>query len=168
MKRRATVLMGLKLVLMGSLLTGCGFKLRGAYNYAFNSIAVQPFPGTPVATELRRTFGDSVKVLGRGDDPAKADAVVDVVQELREKIVVGLSSTGQVREYQLRLRVFFQLRTPGGKELIPKTEIVQQRDISFNESQVLAKEAEEGLLYREMQTDIVQQIMRRLSAVRSL
>ena len=37
------------------------------------------------------------------------------------------------------------------------------RDISFND-QVLAKEAEEVLLYRDMQTDMVQQIVRRLSA----
>jgi len=52
--------------------------------------------------------------------------------------------------------------------LIAPTEIVQQRDISFNESAVLAKEAEEALLYRDMQTDIVQQLLRRLAAVKSL
>ena len=57
---------------------------------------------------------------------------------------------------------------PQGKELIPETELLQQRDISFNESAVLAKEAEETLLYRDMQTDIVQQLMRRLAAVKSL
>ena len=66
------------------------------------------------------------------------------------------------------MRLRFRLRTPQGKELIPETELLQQRDISFNESAVLAKEAEEGLLYRDMQTDIVQQLMRRLAAVKSL
>ena len=55
-----------------------------------------------------------------------------------------------------------------GKELIPETELLQQRDISFNESAVLAKEAEEALLYRDMQTDIVQQLMRRLAAVKEI
>ena len=62
----------------------------------------------------------------------------------------------------------FKLRTPQGKELIPETEMLQQRDISFNEAAVLAKEAEEALLYRDMQTDIVQQLMRRLAAVKTL
>ena len=62
----------------------------------------------------------------------------------------------------------FKLRTPQGKELIPETEMLQQRDISFNESAVLAKEAEEGLMYRDMQSDIVQQLMRRLAAVKAL
>jgi LPS-assembly lipoprotein len=73
-----------------------------------------------------------------------------------------------VREFQLRSVVRFRLRTPQGRELIPETELVQQRDISFNESAVLAKEAEEALLYRDMQSDVVQQIMRRLAAVTEL
>jgi LPS-assembly lipoprotein len=46
-----------------------------------------------------------------------------------------------VREFQLRTRLKFKLRTPQGKELIPETELLQQRDISFNESAVLAKES---------------------------
>jgi LPS-assembly lipoprotein len=33
---------------------------------------------------------------------------------------------------------------------------------------VLAKEAEDALLYRDMQTDLVQQIMRRLAALKTL
>jgi LPS-assembly lipoprotein len=81
--------------------------------------------------------------------------------------VVGLTAAGQVREFQLRIRFKFRLRTPQGRELIPDSEILQQRDISFNESAVLAKEAEEGLLYRDMQSDIVQQIMRRLATVKT-
>jgi LPS-assembly lipoprotein len=79
---------------------------------------------------------------------------------------VGVSSTGQVREFQLRIRVKFRVRTPQGNELVPEAEILQQRDISFTESAALAKEAEEGLLYRDMQSDIVQQLMRRLAAVK--
>ena len=96
----------------------------------------------------------------------KAQVILDVLGETREKVVVGLNASGQVREFQLRMRFRFRLRTPDGKDLIPDAEIVQQRDISFNESAVLAKEAEESLLYRNMQSDIVQQLMRRLAKVR--
>ncbi len=92
----------------------------------------------------------------------------DLPQELREKIVVGLNATGEVRDFQLRSRIRFRVRTPGGNDLIPETELLQLRDITFNEGAVLAKEAEESLLYRDMQTDLVQQIMRRLAAIRSL
>jgi LPS-assembly lipoprotein len=100
--------------------------------------------------------------------PAAAQVVLDVLNEQREKVVVGLNASGQVREFELRIRLRFRLRTPDGKELIPESEIVQQQDISYNESAALAKESEEQLLYRSMQTDIVQQLMRRLAAVKTI
>jgi LPS-assembly lipoprotein len=52
--------------------------------------------------------------------------------------------------------------------LIEETEVAQQRDISFSEAAVLSKEAEETLLYRDMQSDIVQQLLRRMAAVKTL
>lgn len=149
-------------------LAGCGFQLRQAPQFAFSSIYVAAAPNSALGRQLRRSIGssDRVRVV---DDPATqatAQVVLDLLADQREKVVVGLSASGQVREFQLRTRVRFRLRTPAGKELIPETELLQQRDISFNESAVLAKEAEENLLYRDMQTDIVQQLMRRLAAVK--
>ncbi len=149
-------------------LSGCGFELRRAPQFAFNSIYVGA--SSSLGNELRRTiaYSDGVAVLGPPIVPASAQVVLDVLGEQREKVVVGLNASGQVREFQLRTRLKFRLRTAQGKQLIPETELLQQRDISFNETQVLAKEAEENLLYRDMQTDIVQQLMRRLAAVKSL
>jgi LPS-assembly lipoprotein len=114
---------------------------------------------------LRRSFGSEVKVLPIDAPLEQAQVVLDILQEGREKVVVGTNSSGQVRELQLRLRLKFKARTPQGKELLPETEIVLQRDLSFNESVVLAKDAEEALLYRDMQSDLVQQLMRRLAAL---
>ncbi|HSW15900.1 MAG TPA: LPS assembly lipoprotein LptE [Ramlibacter sp.] len=153
-----------------SLLAGCGFALRKAPNFAFSNLYIGAGDGSAMSSELRRNLATSpsVRVIERGGAPTGADAVLDLLNETREKVVVGLSASGQVREFQLRLRVRFRLRTPQGKELIPETALLQERDISFNESAVLAKEAEEGLLYRDMQTDLVQQLMRRLAAVKSL
>ena len=88
--------------------------------------------------------------------------------EQREKIVAGLNAAGQVREFQLRLRLRFRLITPQGRELIPETELALQREIGFAESAALAKEEEEALLYRDMRSDMLQQILRRLAAVTSV
>jgi LPS-assembly lipoprotein len=104
-------------------------------------------------------------------DPARrqeAQVALDIMGEQRIRTVVGVNARGQVRELQLRLVVRFQLRTPTGKELIPMTELTQQRTLTFDEAFALAKEGEEALLYKNMQTDMVQQIMRRLEAVKSL
>jgi LPS-assembly lipoprotein len=165
MKRRVALKHLSQTVLASLVLGGCGFKLRGSQNLAFSSLAVMPNPGGPLAIELRRSFGNAVQVLAPGAPLTQAQVVLDILQEQREKTVVALNSSGQVRQFLLRTRVKFRVRTPQGQELVPEAEIVQQRDMSFNESAVLAKEAEEALLYRDMQTDIVQQILRRLATV---
>lgn len=169
MKRRSTLVFLGRVGLVGAaapVLGGCGFKLRGAQNYAFQTIAILPNPGGALALELRRSFGAAVQVLAPNEPLSKAQVVLDILQEQREKTVVGVNSSGQVREFQLRIRVKFRVRTPQGDALAPDAEIVQRRDISFNESAVLAKEAEEALLYRDMQTDVVQQLLRRLATVK--
>lgn len=157
----------LAFVIAPPLLAACGFQLRQAPNFAFDSIYIAS--NSSLGRELKRSIAsaDSVRVIDTGALDA-AQVVLDVLTEQREKVVVGLNASGQVREFQLRTRLKFKLRTPQGKELIPETELLQQRDISFNESAVLAKEAEEGLMYRDMQTDIVQQLMRRLAAVKTI
>jgi LPS-assembly lipoprotein len=149
---------------------GCGFQLRQAPQFAFKSIYVGAAANSSLGNELRRTiaYSDGVTVVDFAAPRDTAQVVLDVLTDQREKTVVGLNATGQVREFQLRTRLRFRLRTPQGKELIPETELLQTRDISFNESAVLAKESEENLLYRDMQTDIVQQLMRRLAAVKSI
>jgi len=145
-------------------LAGCGFQLRKAPDFAFTSIHIVAAETSSLATELRRSVASNgdVKVVPM----AQAQVVLDFLTDQREKTVVGLNASGQVREFQLRTRLRFRLRTPAGKELIAPTELLQQRDISFNEAAVLSKEAEENLLYRDMQTDLVQQLMRRLAAVK--
>ncbi|WP_374669730.1 LPS assembly lipoprotein LptE [Ramlibacter sp.] len=152
------------------LLAGCGFKLRQAPDFAFQSIVIGAGSSSPLGNELRRSLaaGGKVEVVVDPQKMVGADVVLFLPQEQREKVVVGVNASGQVREFQLRLRVRFRVATPKGKQLIEETELLQTRDISFNESAVLAKEAEEGLLYRDMQADIVQQLMRRLAALKSL
>ena len=151
-------------------LAGCGFQLRGAPDLAFTSIYVNVSEASTIGNELKRNLVSLAPLQVINPPAAQSDAqvILDITFEQREKTVVGVNASGQVREFQLRLRVRFRLRTPQGKELIPDTELLQQRDISFNESAVLAKEAEERLMYRDMQSDIVQQLVRRLAAVRAL
>lgn len=151
-------------------LTGCGFQLRQAPDFAFKSLYTNLAPTSVMGVELKRQLiaAGNVVLVTEASQIQTAQVVLDVLQEQREKTVVGVSASGQVREFQLRLRVKFRLHTPQGKELISETELLQQRDLSFNEAVVLAKEAEEALLYRNMQSDIVQQLMRRLAAVKEL
>jgi LPS-assembly lipoprotein len=155
------------LVLAASL-SACGFQLRGStgqYSMPFRSIYLAFDDASALGTELRRNLraGDKVDVV---PDPAKADARFDVLSENRGKAILSLNSQGRVREYLLTYTLVFTVRDAKGAELLGPTEISLKRPLTFNESQVLAKEQEEALLYRDMQTDLVQQIMRRLAAVK--
>ena len=148
-------------------LPGCGFALRKAPEFAFATLYSGLPESSPLGVELRRTLQATKKVRVISDPRQIADAqvVLDVLSNQREKVVLSLNSSGQVREFQLRSRFRFRLRTLAGKEVIPETELLLEREINFNESLVLAKDAEELLLYRDMQSDIVQQLVRRLAAV---
>jgi LPS-assembly lipoprotein len=151
-------------------LSGCGFQLRQSADLPFKSLFLILPRQSAMGTDLRRNLASNVdlKVFTEAKDMATSEVVLDVMSEIRERVVVGLNASGQVRELQLRLKVKFRLRTPQGKNLIPEVELQQQRDLSFLESAALSKEIEENMMYREMQIDIVQQIMRRLAAVKSL
>jgi LPS-assembly lipoprotein len=149
-------------------LAGCGFQLRQTNDFAFKTLYANFSTTSPLGVELRRNLLGSGRIDLMTDPKLmpKAEAILDILSETRQQVPVGVSATGQMRELQLRLRVNFRLRTPQGVELIEPVELFQQRDLSFTESAALSKEIEQGILYRDMQTDIVQQIMRRLSAVK--
>lgn len=150
-----------------ALLAGCGFRLRQAPQFAFRTIYLSGAPGSALVQEIRRGIaaGNDITIV---PDPNAAQVILDVLLDRREKIVVGLNASGQVREFQLRSRFQFRVRTPQGKELLPATELVQKRDISFTETTALAEEQGELLLYRDMQQDIVQQLLRRLAAIKTI
>jgi LPS-assembly lipoprotein len=157
------------LLAFSAALTSCGFALRGAANLPFNTMYAGFAESSSLGQELRRSLEASgVRVITDNRQIDAAQVILDVLTDQREKTVVGVNASGQVREFQLRTRFKFRLRTKEGKELISETELLQQRDISFNESGALAKESEEAILYRSMQSDIVQQALRRLASVKQL
>ncbi len=150
-------------VLMVLLLTACGFQLRGAQPLPFSSLYIAE--NWELGAMLRR----NIRALGNTQLPAtpqEAQAVFTVLGEAREKHILSLSATGRVREFQLRYRLAYRVHDLKGREFIPPTEIVLVRDISFADERVLAKEQEEGLLYRDMQNDMVQQVLRRMATAK--
>jgi LPS-assembly lipoprotein len=156
----------LALVAMATL-SACGFQLRGSsgqYTMPFKSIYLAFEDTSPLGTELRRSLRarDGTLVVM---DPARADARFEVLSENRAKTILSLNAQGRVREYLLTYTLNFRVVSTSGADILGPTEITLKRPLQFNETQVLAKESEEITLYRDMQTDLVQQIMRRLAAV---
>jgi len=122
-----------------------------------------PNAKTGIALDLKRNIeaGTNAKVI---DDPKKADAILELSGESREKIILSLTGTGRVREYRLRYRMGYRVHDGKGGEFVPPSVVQLQRDVTYDDSAILAKEAEEQLLFRDMQSDMVQQVLRRLAS----
>jgi LPS-assembly lipoprotein len=118
-----------------------------------------------MALELKRNIeaGSRARVV---DDPKLADAVIQFTEEAKQKEILSLTGTGRVREFQLRYRIGWRVHDGKGGEYVPQNTIQLTRDVTFNDAEILAKEQEEQLLFRDMQNDMVQQIMRRLAAAK--
>ncbi len=155
----------LAMAVLLALVAGCGFHLRGDVDYAFTSLYVNAPADNPLTVELKRAI---VGAAGTrlAESPAAAQVVLDVTGLADDKQVLSLSGGGRVREFLLVKRAIVALHDAAGRDWLPASEVQVRRSYTFNEAQVLAREAQEVRLLKEMQTDVVQQIVRRLQAAK--
>jgi LPS-assembly lipoprotein len=148
-----------------AVLGGCGFSLRGAQTLPVETLFLALPVNSPLGAEITRVVRSSTnaRVVANRKE---AQAIFELLGESREREVLSVNAQGRAREYQLRLLSSFRVVDPNGIELIAPTTLTARRDISFNESELLAKESEEALLYRDMQSDLVRQMVTRLQGMR--
>ncbi|PJJ20099.1 LPS-assembly lipoprotein [Janthinobacterium sp. 67] len=164
--RRAVLALGLTV-----LLSACGFHLRGSngsFMLPFATMYIGLPDSSPLAIGLKRYIRaiGSTEVVNTKDG---ADAVLEVLtdpERNRTKTILSLNTSGRVQEYQLGYSINFRVLDKAGNQLLAPTTISLVRPITFDDRQVLAKETEEAALYRDMRNDLVQQIMRRLAAIK--
>ncbi len=148
-----------------ALLAGCGFQLRGAYLLPYDSLYLAMPDFSELGAGLKRAIRASggTRLAERAED-AQASFIPSA--DARERVILSLSGTGRVRELRLRYRYAYRIVDAKGRDLVPPGEVELSRDLTYDDSNVLAKEQEEVLLWRDMQSDMVQQLMRRLVAVK--
>jgi LPS-assembly lipoprotein len=144
------------------MLSSCAFHLREQADMPFKTLYLEAEnPKTLFIADLRRSLeANDVKLASAA---AQADVILNIVFERPEKQILTLGGDGRVNEFRLSYKI--SLRAYDLKQLdwMPAEEIYLYRDFSYDDSIVLAKEAEEALLYQNMRSDMVQQIVRRLS-----
>ncbi len=169
------------LVVLGAagLLAGCGFKLRGAAPLPFASAyvdaaaAVLTTSGTAtsltsqrIASQLAPLLRTALQVNQKlAASKESAAIVISLTSEAREKTILTLSGTGKVREYRLTHRIRISAMDKNGQEVLAPSLLQLNRDFSYSDEQIMAKEAEEALLQKEMEQDLLRQILRRLGYV---
>lgn len=161
--RRLSVLFLLAAVLVA----GCGFHLRGTFSgqLPYKTIYVNLPENSDLGISLRRYIA-SLPTTKLANSAKEAEAVFEQVADRREKAILSVNAQGQVREYRLQANYSFRIVDSTGRELVPVNEINLMRDITFSDANILAKDQEEALLWRDINTDLVSQILRRLSIVK--
>ncbi len=161
--RHAVLLIALLVLAMS--LASCGFQLRGQAAIPYQTLYIETGGYSVFANDLERAIraGSQTRVV---DSREEAEAILIILGEAQEKRILSLSSGGKVREFELRYRVSYRLTDRAGNDLSPPGQIDLRRDMTYDDTQVLAKESEEQLLFRDMKTDAVQQMLRRLSVAK--
>jgi len=151
-------------LLAAAILAGCGFQLRGTASgklpYASFHVALPD--NADVGIWLKRY----IKALGTTKltaTPEEAEAIFQQLYDTRQQTILSLNALGQVKEYRLLLTYGFRVVDAKGQVLVPPNEISLSRDMTYDASTVLAKDQEAALLWRDLNTDLVNQILRRLS-----
>lgn len=163
LNRAVVTAIGCTLMLLAA---GCGFKLAGQPEMPFESLYVSAPDYSSFGAEFKRHVesGGKTRLARRPED---AQAVLEILGESREKQILSLTSAGRVAEYLLHYRVAFRLRDRANREWISPSEIALQRDLTYDDDAVLAKENEEQFLYQDMKNDAIEQLVRRLAAVKA-
>jgi LPS-assembly lipoprotein len=161
MNSASRILVGLALLV----LTSCGFHVRGHSNVpvqlAFQSVYLRTSNESLFVEDLRRALTlNKVKVAESADE---ASITLEIISEATDKQILSLSAAGRVLEYELRYRVSLSAYDIQLNYWLPTADISMSRTMAYDDAQVLAKEQEQALIYKEMRTDAVAQVMRRLS-----
>jgi len=148
-----------------ALLTACGFQLRGNYALPFATLSISLPPTSAFYAQIKRGIeaASPTRIVA---DAKEAEANLIVLGDTQQKNILSLSAAGRAREYDLVRTFTFKVSGTNGAEYVPPSQIVLRRDITYSDDLVLSKEAEEALLWRDIQNDLVQQIMRRLAAAK--
>ena len=153
------------ILLVVLLFSGCGFHLRGVFSLPFETLYIS----LPESAELRAIIKRNVEASTQTrvvDNAKDAQATLTILGDLPQKNILSVNSAGKVREFQLVRLFSFRVQDPKGQDFIAPSTIRITREITFSDSAVLAKESEEALLWRDIQTDLVQQLLRRFAAAK--
>lgn len=159
--------MRLWIVVAALLLSACGFHLRGAYSLPFDSLYIDQPESSEFRAVVKRNIEASTqtRVISEAKD---AQAILNIVSDIKVKKILSLNSAGRVREFQLTRTFVFKVAHAKGGDYLPQDSIAISRELTFDDATVLSKEGEEELLWRDIQSDLVQQLLRRLAKAKQL
>ena len=141
-------------------LLSCGFHLRGLSSIPFESVYIQASDPL-VVLDIKRRIQASSKTIVL-DSPNDSQAILHILNARKRKVILSVSGSGRVREFQLRYSISFKVTDKNGREVVPIGNIEVKRVLPFSDSAFLASQMEEEMLIKEMKKDAILKMMDRL------
>ena len=144
-------------------LAACGFHRRVPQPMNYERIALSGFADrSTMSDEIRRALPSNAHIVA---NVLESQVVIEAVEDTQKTTVEASTAFGQVRELELHVKLRYRVLDPNGTELLPLADVERFRDMTYDEKDALAKDTELKSLYRDMQSDMANQLMRVLAAV---
>jgi LPS-assembly lipoprotein len=145
--------------------TACGFHLQGAGSLP-PALARTYLASTAPHSDFLLSLTESLRLRGSDVVAAReeAESVLNIVSDQTGQRVLSVSARNIPREYEVYYAVTFSLQV-GEQKLIENESLVVTRSYTFDETQVLAKAAEEEVLRRALAEDLARRVVRRIEAL---
>jgi len=157
----------LLIIIFALVISGCGLHSQSEVPAPVKTVHVSAVKQyTPFNKVLRQTLSDrDVKMMRTAK---QAPITIEILNEHTDLQEATVSTTGQVRVYQLSHSIDFQINNRTGKMIVPPQHIRASRNFIADNNQVLATEHEKNKLMLAINKDLSKKLIRRLSSQQTL
>jgi LPS-assembly lipoprotein len=165
------------LVLVLTLLAGCGFHLRnkialpadlGPVRVMAASVSYSPLV-TSLSRGLQAAGATLAKQIGEeGNETASSDpqvATLRVVSERWGDLPIAVDQFGRAQEFSLRYAVVFSFKKADGTDLVPQQVVELSRDYVSPPQDATGTTTEREVLADELRREMAASILRRIDGV---
>jgi LPS-assembly lipoprotein len=151
------------LLILALLLSSCGFHLRGTN---LNSSIPSAYVDAARHVTMDRTVRETLEVSGIDvvDDRGNAAVVINLLDSQQEQRTMSVTEDIRTAEYALTVKLRYTVKDAGGRELVPDRWVEASRIYRLDRENLVASSQEEALLLRELEQELVGQIIRSLEA----
>jgi len=142
--------------------SACGFKLRGQVEVPpeLNPLYIQAGQGSSLVNVVGQQLKGSQVRLAAGAGDARV--ILRITDEQRSSRVIAVDRGGKALASNLFYSVTFDAVTSEGKQLVPRQTIEVMRTYENPDVEVLGKQSEAELIYKDMSVEAATRIMDRL------
>jgi|TARA_B110000027_G_C16091591_1_gene288732 LPS-assembly lipoprotein len=148
-------------ILISTLLSACGFQLRGSFESNFDSIYISG--GTKDFTKIlkKRVKQAGIKIKSSSE----AERSVEIISDTFTKNILSIGGDGKVREYEIKYQVSYRFKSQDGAWSKP-IDLEVMREYAYDDDDLLAKGAEEATLVKGMKDQIIRTMVSQISLIK--